>query len=235
VKPPTNSRSPVPAGTDPIVIVAFGGGFIAGALFVSWALSFASPAVLKQLTHVANTLSPFAPFFTVLAAAIGWYAAALFNGEQARRTEREKREIANEAVRGRMRDRIKRMWGAIRQAVSSEKPYDPGSIKDFLGSIKFFLNEIQNFYWELDTFAAFTPSKRDLLRKALDYCQLDNQKATRTAYDPENWNPGECFRQSLAALEPVFRVVFGDEKIAAEIGALRHAEELRKNDVDPPK
>lgn len=141
----------------------------------------------------------------------------------------------NDAVRDRIRARLKRVWGVIREALNSKKPYNPGTITHFLGSIKYFLNEIQKIYWEVDTFAAFTRHEHDLLREALDDCQLDTQKATRTANDPENWNPGECFRQSLAALEPVFRVVFGDEEIAAEIGALRNAEELRKNDVDPPK
>jgi hypothetical protein len=90
------------------------------------------------------------------------------------------------------------------------KPYNQGSIKDFLGSIKFFLDEIQTFYWEVATFDAFLRRELDVLRKALDYCQLDNDNATRMAKDPETWNPGECFRRSLAALELVFRDVFRD-------------------------
>jgi hypothetical protein len=72
----TNNRSRTFAGIDSIVIVAIGGGFIVGALFVSCTLSFASPVVPKHLTHVANTLSPFAAFFAVLVAGIGWFVVA---------------------------------------------------------------------------------------------------------------------------------------------------------------
>jgi hypothetical protein len=208
VSPPTNSPSRVSASTDPIVIVALGGGFIAGALFVSLALSLASPAVLKYLTHVADTLSPFAPFFTVLAAGIGWYAAALFNGQQARQTEREKRDATNEAVRGLVRARLKRILEVIREAVNSEKPYI-----DYFHSINYFLEEIQKIYWNVDTFAAFWPAEHDLILEALDDCRLDNQIATRIVNNSESWDHGNCFQRSLAALGPVFRKVFRDEKL----------------------
>jgi Flp pilus assembly pilin Flp len=196
VKPPTNSRwSRVAAGVDPIFIVLIAGVLAIGGL-VFW-LWNASPAVLKHATHVAGALAPVAVLVAAIAAAIGWYV---------------KRKITNDAVRDRVRARLKRIWEAIREAVRSKARYNPGSIT-------FFLNEIQKIYWEVDMFAAFTRDEHDLLRTALDDCQLDNKDATRMVNDPlERWNPGECFLRSLEALEPVFRVVFGDEKIAAEIG-----------------
>jgi hypothetical protein len=198
-------------------------GVLAIGVVAFWALWNTSPAVVKHVTRVSGALAPgltfLAAFVAAIVTAIGWYVT--------RGIEREKRKIANEAVRDLVRARLKRILGVIREAVSSKKRYNPDRIK-------YFLNEIQKIYWNVDTFAAFTRYEHDLLRKALDDCQLDNQTAKRTANDPENWNPGECFRQSLAALEPVFRVVFGDEDLGAQIGALR-AEELRKHDVAPPK
>lgn len=193
----TKNMSPV----DPIFIslIAAAVGVLAIGVVAFWELWNASPAVVKHVTCISSALAPGLTFLSVIVAAIvtaiGWYV---------------KRKITNEAVRGRMRARIERVRGAIMQAVSSEKPYKQGSIKDFLGSIKFFLDEIQKFYWEVATFDAFLRRELDVLRKALDYCQLDNDNATRMAKDPETWNPGECFRRSLAALELVFRDVFRD-------------------------
>jgi hypothetical protein len=203
-----NRRSPV----DPIFIVLSAGavGVLVIGVVAFWASWNASPAVLKHVTHVAGALAPGLTFLSVFVAAIvtaiGWSVT--------RGIEREKREVANEAVRDLVRARLKRIWEVIREAVSStsKTPYNPGSIK-------YFLDEIQTIYWKVDTFAAFSRDEHDLIRRALDDCQLDNQNAKRMVNDPaENWNPGECFLPSLAALEPVFRVVFGDEEIAAKIG-----------------
>jgi hypothetical protein len=150
----TNNRSCVSAGTDPIVFVALGGGFIAGALFVSWTLSFASPAVLKHLTHVANTLSPFAPFFMVLAAGIGWFVAARLNGAEARRTEREKRDVANKAFRGHVEARLARVWAVIDEAVGVQ-PYQPTVVEQFI-------SDVEELCWRGETtFDAFARNERN--------------------------------------------------------------------------
>ena len=212
-QPTKNQRSRVAADIDPIFIVLAGGFVAVGVLVISvlafWALWNASPAVLKHVTHVTGALAPGLTFFAVLVAAIGWYVTAWRNGVEARRTEREKREIANEAVRDLVRARLKRIWEVIREAVSSDKPYNPDSID-------YFLDEIQKNYWKVDTFAAFSRDEHALIRRALDDCQLDNNIATRMV-ESNGWNPGECFLRSLAALGPIFRDVFGDEELGAQI------------------
>jgi hypothetical protein len=105
----TKSWARVAARVYTILIVPIASGFVAGALFV---LS-ASPAALKHIADAAGTLSPFLTFLTVFVAAIGWYVTARLNGEEARHTERTKREHTRQGTLRRLRTLLRAVIAKI--------------------------------------------------------------------------------------------------------------------------
>jgi hypothetical protein len=94
------------------LIVPIASGLVAGALFV---LSL-SPAAVKQIADAAGGLSTFVPLFTVLAAAIGWFAVAALNGEEARHTERTKEEHARQGT-------LRQVRTLLRAALATLDPF----------------------------------------------------------------------------------------------------------------
>jgi hypothetical protein len=139
------------------------------------------------------------------------------SGDEARRTEREKRDVANAAHRDLVRARINRVWGIIDEAVGV-KPYQPAVVELFIA-------ETETLYWRTETFQAFSPAEHDLIRRALDRARLDNaltmsaitEDALRQSRKSQTDVIREYFQASLAALEIVFRDVFGDDALAEQI------------------
>jgi hypothetical protein len=188
---------------------------------VFWLLWVQGPDVLKHVSDVAAALGPVLTFLTVVAAAAGWIVTARLSGEEARRTEREKRDVANAAHRDLVRARLDRVWGIIDEAVGV-KPYQPDVVE-------LFIIETENLYWKTETFQAFSSAEHDLIRKALDRARLDNALTMRAITEDALRQSGksqtdvirEYFQGSLAALETVFRDVFNDAELADEV-ARRH-------------
>jgi hypothetical protein len=95
-----NSRLPGLTG----IALALAGSIVAGGTVLLFhALWIAPPAVLKHINDIAGPVSPFLTFLAVTVAAIGWYATAWFNGEEARRTERAKQEHARQGTHRQLR------------------------------------------------------------------------------------------------------------------------------------
>lgn len=188
---------------------------LAAALFL---FLFGEPAdVLKHVADVAGAIAPALTLLAVIAGVTGWSLSARFAGEESRRTEGEKRSAANQAHRGLVRARLKRVWAIVDEAVGI-KPYQPDVVEDFVA-------QTEELYWRVDTFAAFSEAEHEKIRNVLDRCRLDNNLARRRLeQNPEDADlvKREYFLQSLDDLEVTFRDVFADQELA---NAIRHRAE----------
>lgn len=206
-------------GSRTAYFVAGGVIFLAAAAFVL--LWLEPPDILKHVADVATAVGPVLTFLTVVAAALGWIVSSRLAGEESRKTDDAKRRIADAAHRDLVRARLDRVWGIIDEAVGV-KPYQPDVVE-------LFIVETENLYWKTETFQAFSSAEHDLIRKALDRARLDNALIMRAITKDELQQSGksqtdvirEYFQTSLAALEAVFRGVFGDAELADKI-AHRH-------------
>jgi hypothetical protein len=70
----------------------------------------------NTISGVTHAIAPLIPLLTVLAAAVGWYAAALFNGNQARRTERSKQEHARQGT-------LRQVQTLLRASIATLEPF----------------------------------------------------------------------------------------------------------------
>ena len=215
----------IAAGIYSFLIVPITSALTAGALFV---LSL-SPTAIKQIAKVAAALSPLVPLFAVLVAAIVSIVVALLNGVEARRTERDKHDLANKSFRERVEPRLARVWAVIDEAVGV-KPYQPDVIENFI-------TDIEELYWKGEPgSAAFTREERNLIEDAINTCRQCNILARDWAdqyYSKSNDLPldagiKERFWNSMVALELVFREVFFDWDLA---GRIMHTYETTQNYV----
>jgi hypothetical protein len=107
----TKSWARIAARIYTCLIVPIASGLVAGALFV---LSV-SPAALKHIADAGGSLSTFNPMFGILVVALGWYVLAWRNGEEARKTERDRREHSRQGTRRQVRT-------LLRDAVATINP-----------------------------------------------------------------------------------------------------------------
>lgn len=186
------------------------------------ALSTAPDALVHRLAAATTALAPLGTFAAIAIAVVGWRAAAQAAGEEARRTEREKRETADAAHRGLVRARIWRLWSAIDGFVGV-RPYEPALLEHFVG-------DLETAYWQVDTFRAFSESEHELIRMAFDTIRLDNSVAFGMAQEAAREKvPGErprdiireAFITSLEAIATVFGEVYMERKLADVVTA-RH-------------
>jgi hypothetical protein len=196
------------------LIVPMASGLTAGALFV---LSL-SPAAVKQIAKAAGALSPLVPLLAALVVVIGSIVVALLNGVEARRTERDKRDLANKSFRDHVEARLARVWAVTDEAVGV-KPYQPDVIENFIA-------DVEELYWKGETaFAAFTREERNLIEDAINTCRQcnilardwDAQYNSRSNELPRDAGIQERFSTSMVALEQVFREVFFDWDLAGRI------------------
>jgi hypothetical protein len=182
-------------------------------------LSLAPSDEVRRVGAAASALAPLATFATVLTAVVGWTAAARAAGDEARRTEREKRDVQNAAHRSQLRARLLRCWGIIDEAVGI-KPYQPDVVEHFI-------SEAERVYWDPPTFGAFSFREQELIRTLLDQMRVDNAIASETLADikasssegkvPRREAFGvicESFTSALSALVRVFQLVFNDSATA---------------------
>lgn len=185
-------------------------------------LSLAPSDVVRRVGAAAAALAPLATFVTVLTAVVGWTSAARAAGDEARRTEREKRDFQNAAHRSQLRARLLRCWGIIDEAVGV-KPYQPDVIERLI-------SEAEGAYWDPPTFGAFSFQEQELIRTTLDQMRVDNVIAIKmlsgiSALSSEGKTPRreafaaicESFTSSLSALVRLFQLVFDDTATADAI------------------